>query len=79
MVYGTVRTDDGSPVEGALVMGADLNYAETGADGCFRLARPEMALFFWSSGFLAAARVLKPGENRVDVVLRRAVVTRARA
>lgn len=79
MVCGTVRDDDGSPVEGVLVMGADLNYAETGADGVFELPRPEMALFFWCSGFLAEARVLAAGEDRVDVVLRRAAALSARA
>jgi len=79
MVHGTVRTDDGSPVEGVLVMGVDLNYAETDAGGSYQLARPEMALFFWCTGFLPEARVLKPGEHRVDVVLRRVMVMRARA
>jgi hypothetical protein len=81
MVSGTVRTDDGSPVSGVLVMGADLNYAETGDDGSFRLARPEMALFFWCTGFLPEARVLtRPASGddvRVDVVLRRVMVMRA--
>jgi hypothetical protein len=71
MICGTVRANDGSPVSGVLVMGADLNYAETGEDGCFRLARPEMALFFWCTGFLPEARVLARGEDRVDVTLRR--------
>lgn len=79
MVSGTVRADDGSPVPGVLVMGADLNYAETGEDGSFRLARPEMALFFWCTGFLPATHVLAHGENRVDVVLRRVMVMHARA
>ncbi|HTS75443.1 MAG TPA: hypothetical protein VMG40_04520 [Bryobacteraceae bacterium] len=74
-----MRADDGSPVEGVLVMGADLNYAETDAEGRFRLDRPELALFFWGSGFLAAARALKAGQDHIDVVLRRAVVLRARA
>ena len=60
-------------------MGADLNYAETGEDGSFRLARPELALFFWCTGFLPGARVLSRGENRVDVVLRRVTVMRVRA
>jgi len=78
-VRGTVRADDGSPVSGVLVMGADLNYAETGEDGSFRLARPEMALFFWCTGFLPEARVLSRGEDRVDVVLRRVMAMSARA
>jgi hypothetical protein len=76
-VTGTVRSPEGSPIEGVLVMGADLNYAETDADGCFILARPELALFFWCSGFLPRARPLTRGENRVEVVLSRAAVKRA--
>lgn len=60
-------------------MGADLNYAETAEDGSFRLARPEMALFFWCTGFLPEARVLAHGEHQVEVVLRRVMVMRARA
>ena len=79
MISGTVRCDDGSPVEGVLVRGADLNYAETDAEGGFRLARPEMALFFWCTGYLPEARLIKAGENRVDVVLRRVMAMRARA
>lgn len=79
MVCGTVRAGDGSPVSGVLVMGADLNYAETGEDGSFRLARPEMALFFWCTGFLPEARVLARGEDRVDVTLRRVMAMSARA
>lgn len=51
-------------------MGADLNYAETDAEGAFELHRPEMALFFWCTGFLPEVRLLKSGESRVDVVLR---------
>jgi hypothetical protein len=79
VVSGTVRADDGSPVSGVLVMGADLNYAETGDDGNFRLARPEMALFFWCTGFVPEARVLAHGEEHVEVTLRRVMVMRARA
>lgn len=79
MVSGTVRTPEGSPIEGVLVMGADLNYAETDAEGSFHLARPEMALFFWCSGFLAEARALAAGDQHVDVVLRRPAAMRASA
>lgn len=76
-VAGTVRTPDGAPVEGVLVMGADLNYAETDADGFFVLARPELALFFWCTGFMPLARALRNGENRVEVtLLRTALVLR---
>jgi hypothetical protein len=76
---GTVCLADGKPVEGVLVMGADLNYAETDAQGRFRLVRPEMALFFWCTGFLPAARVLNSGERSVHIVLRRAAAMRALA
>jgi len=77
MIAGTVRTAEGVPIEGVLVMGADLNYAETDADGFFMLARPELALFFWCTGFLPLARALRAGENRVEVVLDRVFVARA--
>lgn len=70
-ITGTVRSPEGLPISGVLVMGADLNYAETDADGFFALACPEMALFFWCSGFLPRVRPLERGENRLDVVLDR--------
>jgi hypothetical protein len=79
VVSGTVRADDGSPVSGVLVMGADLNYAETGDDGSFRLARPEMALFFWCTGFLPEARLLSHRHEHVEITLRRVMVSRVRA
>jgi hypothetical protein len=75
-VTGTVRSPEGEPVEGVLVMGADLNYAETDGRGRFTLPRPEMALFFWCTGFRPAARVLNAGERFVDVTLRRNKVVR---
>lgn len=78
-VAGTVLSPEGSPIKGVLVMGADLNYAETDADGQFRLSRPEMALFFWCTGFLPQVHPIRRGENRVEVVLRRTVAMRATA
>ena len=78
-VCGKVRSPDGAPIEGVLVMGADLNYAETDAEGRFRLKRPEMALFFWCTGFLPETHVLAAGETRVEKVLRRIGVMRASA
>lgn len=62
-----------------MVMGADLNYAETDVEGQFRLPRPEMALFFWCTGYLPEARVLKSGEARVEVILRPVAAMRASA
>jgi hypothetical protein len=71
-VSGTVHSIDGSPIEGVLVMGAGLNYCETDAHGCFSLLHPEMALFFWCTGFLPKVRVLSAGEQNMDIVLRTA-------
>jgi hypothetical protein len=79
MVSGVVRLVDGSPIEGVLVMGADLNYAETDTAGCFRLMRPEMALFFWCTGFFPGTRVLGSGEQHVEIVLRPVALMRASA
>lgn len=78
-VTGTVRAADGTPIEDVLVMDASLSYSETDSNGNFSLARPEMALFFWCSGFVPQARVLASGEVRIDVVLRRAGVQRVSA
>jgi hypothetical protein len=69
-VSGIVLSTGGAPVEGVLVMGADLNYAETDAEGRFKLTRPEMALFFWCTGFLPQARLLLEGERNIEVRLR---------
>ena len=78
-VSGKVQSADGAPIEGVLVMGADLNYAETDAQGCFNLKRPEMALFFWCTGFMPETHVLAAGETRVEKVLRPVVAMRASA
>jgi hypothetical protein len=74
-VTGTVRSADGRPVEGVLVMGADLNYAETDPQGRFTLPRPELALFFWCTGYRPAAHVLN-GERSVQITLRRTTKVR---
>jgi len=71
-VRGTVRSPEGFPIEGVLVMGADLNYAETDAAGQFALANPETALFFWCTGFLPKVQPLAGREACFDVVLSRA-------
>lgn len=60
-------------------MGADLNYAETDPMGRFTLPRPELALFFWCTGFRPVARVLNSGERTVHVVLRRTTSVRTTA
>ncbi len=68
-VVGTVTGIDGAPIKGVLVMGVDLNYAETNALGEFRVRNPEMALVFWCTGFRPLVRVLPRQLARVDVVL----------
>ena len=78
-VSGIVRSASGAPLEGVLVMGADLNYAETDREGRFRLKRPEMVLFCWCSGFFPEARLLDSREPRVEIVLRPVSVMRASA
>ncbi len=78
-VRGTVRSIDGEPIEGVLVMGADLNYAETDSEGRFRVARPEMALFFWCTGFFPEVRLLPASNCSVDVILQKVVAMRASA
>lgn len=68
-IRGIVRSSDGGPIEGVLVMGTDLNYAETDAAGRFSLAAPEAALFFWCTGYIPHARSLPvPGES-LEVML----------
>jgi len=79
MVSGTVCSADGAPIEGVLVMGVDLNYSETDEHGRFRLKRPEMALFFWCTGFFPRTVLLNQFDGSMDVVLRRVAVVRAAA
>jgi len=76
-IKGIVRSAEGEPIEGVLVMGADLNYAETDRSGRFQLRRPEMALFFYCTGYLPRARVLRAGEECIEVYLRSLGVVRA--
>ena len=78
-VSGVVRSSGGAPIEGVLVMGADLNYSETDGQGQFTLPRPEMALFFWCTGYFPEARLLRSGEAVMDVVLRPVAMRRAAA
>ena len=68
-VIGTVKGVDGAPIEGVLVMGVDLNYAETNVHGEFRVRSPEMALVFWCTGFRPHVRVLPRRKEHIDVVL----------
>jgi hypothetical protein len=69
LVKGTVHSDVGLPIEGVLVMGEDLNYAETNSQGEFELRQPEVALFFWCTGFRPASVALQRGVDRIDIRL----------
>jgi hypothetical protein len=64
-----VRAETGEPVAGALVMGLNLAYAETAADGSFTLRNPELALFFWCVGYYPRTHVLN-GAGEVQMTLR---------
>ena len=68
-VRGIVRAETGEPVAGALVMGLNLAYAETGVDGSFTLRNPELALFFWCVGYYPRTLVLNGGGD-VEMTLR---------
>jgi hypothetical protein len=78
-VSGIVRAADGAPIEGVLVMGADLNYSETDSAGRFHLKRPEMALFFWCTGFRPETHLLTGRDATVEMVLQPVAVMRASA
>ena len=69
-VIGSVRSESGDPVEGVLVVGAGLGYAETNADGSFRIQDPELALFFWCTGYHPQTFVLGGETRSVEVTLR---------
>ena len=64
---GTVRTTTGVPIAGVIVMGSDLNYAETDANGFFEMKNPDHALIFWCSGYQPRPHVVQTGP--LDVVL----------
>jgi hypothetical protein len=68
-VRGTVRTESGDPLEGVLVIGLDLGYGETAADGSFRVRNPEMALTFWCTGYYPQSCLLG-GRDQFEVTLR---------
>lgn len=67
-ISGTVRTTTGVPIEGVIVMGSDLNYAETNKDGYFEIKNPEGALVFWCTGFAPRPQAIIAGQP-LDVVL----------
>ncbi len=71
VVSGVVRTTTGAPVHGAMVIGCDLNYTETDANGYFELKNPDDAIVFWCTGFTPKTRLVPPGTaaGMMDVVL----------
>jgi len=73
-VSGTVRSADGAPIEGVVVMGGTSTTRKRIAKEGSALVRPDMALFFWCTGFLPVTRLVNAGEPQVDVVLRPAVM-----
>ncbi|BDC51364.1 hypothetical protein F183_A36800 [Bryobacterales bacterium F-183] len=68
-VTGTVRTTTGVPIEGVIVMGSDLNYAETDKEGHFEIKNPEGALIFWCTGFVPRPQAITGSAEALDVVL----------
>lgn len=69
-IVGSVRSETGEPVEGVLVVADGLGYSETNAEGNFRIQDPELALFFWCTGFYPRTVVLRGETRSVDVTLR---------
>lgn len=68
-VNGQVTCPDGKPLQGVLVMGLDLNYSETDAEGRFSLTRPEMALFCWFTGYRPATHLLTREAQEIKIVM----------
>lgn len=69
-VSGTVRTTTGTPIQGVMVIGSDLNYAETDANGRFELKDPDCAVVFWCTGFKPRPQIVQKGvSDPLDVVL----------
>jgi hypothetical protein len=68
-VTGTVRSEAGEPIEGVMVIGADLGYVATGPDGSFAIINPEMALFFWRTGFRPQIHVLSADPRNIEITL----------
>jgi hypothetical protein len=53
-----------------MVIGSDLNYAETDANGYFELKDPDCALVFWCTGFKPRPQIARRGMSEpLDVVL----------
>ena len=68
-VQGQVMSPEGTPLEGVLVMGLDLNYSETDAQGRFSLTRPEMALFCWYTGYRPTTHLLTRETQDIRIVM----------
>ena len=69
-VSGIVRTSTGVPIEGVMVIGSDLNYAETDSGGYFELKDPDCVLVFWCAGFRPRSTLVHKGvPGPIEVVL----------
>ena len=69
-ISGTVRTTTGSPLEGVMVIGTDLNYAETDAQGRFEIKSQDKAVVCWCTGFFPQPAVAMANGSTVEVTLR---------
>ena len=69
LVRGQVTCPEGKPLQGVLVMGLDLNYSETDAEGRFSLTRPEMALFCWYTGYRPTTHLLERDAAEIRIVM----------
>jgi hypothetical protein len=69
-ISGTVKTTTGVPIEGVMVIGSDLNYAETDVNGRFELKDPDCALVFWCTGFKPRPQLVQRGvSDPIEVIL----------
>ena len=68
VICGTVKTTTGSPLSGVMVVGTDLNYAETDAEGRFEIKSQDKAVVCWCTGFFPQPVVACGGT--VEVTLR---------
>lgn len=66
---GAVKTTTGSPLAGVMVIGSDLNYVETDANGCFELKNADSTLIFWCAGFRPRPMLTPLASEPFEVVL----------
>ena len=71
-VSGTVRTTTGAPIAGVMVIGSDLNYVETDANGYFEFKNADSTLVFSCTGFRPQPQLVPrrmDGSLSLEVVL----------